>query len=438
MDRYVWLNVLSDFISTEYLIFAAYAVFLIVIFHDYSLKRKDRSILLVFCLISLVQTFCKFIDYSIGMDSIPGNNAVRVPIRFACATAVYILRPVMIAFAPYVFTMKKHKNKLYYLPLLLNTVIYAVNIRTGICFVIAPDNHFTGHILRFLCPIVSAHYFAHLVVDTLRQSHLNTVKRKLVACLNLSIILVASLGEVIGDVNILSTSILVALILHYGMFFVFRSSETILDKDEELKDQKNALMISQIQPHFVYNTLSAIYYLTQTDAEKAGDTVLKFSDYLRQNLLFASYGSQLIPIEDELHHVQLYTDIEHLRFPKIDIEYQIDDSNYNLPPLCIQPLVENAIKHGVRGVKNGKVSIWLYRGADSHVIVITDNGVGMNVETLPAAPSRREDDSDAHTGLGLSNVIERVRSLCNGTVKVDSAPGDGTTITINIPIEKMV
>lgn len=112
-------------------------------------------------------------------------------------------------------------------------------------------------------------------------------------------------------------------------------------------------MMSQIQPHFLFNTLSTIQALAETDAEKASKVIEEFAMYLRQNIDSLNQES-LISVKKEIEHTRIYSDIERVRFPSLKIDYEIEDVDYLIPPLTIQPLVENAIRHGVRGKKNGR------------------------------------------------------------------------------------
>lgn len=431
-------NVLYRFLGNEYLLIAAFAVFVAVVDTDKSLRRQGKLRLLLFGVLCVVHALLKFLDYNIGMEIIP----VNLQLRFFCANTGYMIRPVILILATSAFTQKQIKNKLYYIPVTANTVIYFLNIFTNFCFVINEENHHHSTYWNYTCFIVSTFYFIVLIIETLKQPYFSKAGLKVIACVNLSIIAVAALSEMLGDVNVLDLAILVSTILHYVIFFVCRSNDQLRSKDEKLKAQKNALMISQIQPHFIYNTLNAIYYLCQTDAEQASDTVLQFSDYLRENLVFASTQEQVIPIEDEIRHVRHYTDIEKLRFPKLTIDYQIDDYDYMLPPLSIQPLVENAIRHGVRGKNDGRVCIRAYRDKDAHIIEIDDNGIGIkDVSDVFTRKNEPEQDygtvnlNEKHTGMGIINVSERIKSISKGDLKIDSSEGCGTKITIKIPIK---
>ena len=116
--------------------------------------------------------------------------------------------------------------------------------------------------------------------------------------------------------------------------------------ESELKESRISIMLSQIQPHFIYNTLGTIERMCLQDPMKAFDLVRNFSLYLRGN--FRELDSVTpIPFAEELKHVEYYVNIEKVRFPDMNIRYDVQATDFLLPALSVQPLVENAIKHGL-------------------------------------------------------------------------------------------
>ena len=134
----------------------------------------------------------------------------------------------------------------------------------------------------------------------------------------------------------------------------------------------------------------------------------------------------LFPVKKEIEHTRVYSDIEQVRFPSIRIDYDIEDEDFMIPPLTIQPMVENAIRHGVRGNKHGWVSVDTYRDGDDHVISIRDNGTGFDVDEMIEATKNGDH-------IGLRNVRDRVINMTGGTFSIESVIGEGTSITIKIP-----
>ena len=184
-------------------------------------------------------------------------------------------------------------------------------------------------------------------------------------------------------------------------------------------------MKTQIQPHFLYNTLSTIQALCDIDPEKASETTGKFAKYLRNNLESLDRTDR-IPFEKDMEHTLIYTDIEMIRFPNIRIEQDIEDEDFTLPALTVQPIVENAIRHGVRIREEGIVRISTRRDGDCHEIVISDNGKGFDIE-------KAGDGGGLH--IGVKNVRERIERMCGGTLDIKSRMDEGTVVTIRIPVD---
>jgi hypothetical protein len=198
--------------------------------------------------------------------------------------------------------------------------------------------------------------------------------------------------------------------------------------EAELKDSRISIMLSQIQPHFIYNTLGTIERMCLKDPQKAFELVRNFSLYLRGN--FSELDS-VTPIRfaDELKHVKYYVDIEKVRFPDISIEYNVEATEFVLPALSVQPLVENAIKHGLMRLETGgTVKIHSYETPTHFCVEVKDDGVGFDT----AAPI----DEKKH--VGLRNIRGRLKAMVNGTFVLESKPDVGTKAVIMIPKEVTV
>ena len=166
-----------------------------------------------------------------------------------------------------------------------------------------------------------------------------------------------------------------------------------------------------------------IQALCRKDPERAYETTGKFGNYLRQNLAVMNQPN-LIPLRKELEHTRTYADIEMLRFPNIHVQYEITDDEFQVPPLTIQPLVENAIRHGVRIREEGIVSITTRRIGEYHEIEIRDNGIGFDPESVK---------TDGQNHIGIHNVRERIEKMCGGTLTIESRVDEGTKAVIRIP-----
>ena len=194
-----------------------------------------------------------------------------------------------------------------------------------------------------------------------------------------------------------------------------------MKRQEELEAQKNALMLSQINPHFVYNSLTTIAAMCDVSPKKAKNLTIDFAQFLRKNI-DTMMSEHTISFDDELDHVAYYLKIEKERFrDRLNVIYAIQCRNFQIPPLTIQPLVENAVKHGItKKAHGGTLKISTYEEASNYVIEIIDDGVGFDTE------------SDV-THVGFSNVRSRLAAMCHGVLTVKSTVGVGTRVVVEIP-----
>ena len=193
---------------------------------------------------------------------------------------------------------------------------------------------------------------------------------------------------------------------------------------KELENKRNTLMLSQINPHFMYNTFSAIAALCDISPSQAKQLTIDFAQYLRRNINSLTSES-LIPFDQELEHVECYLKIEKTRFgDHLNVIYSIQCRNFSIPPLTLQPLIENAVKHGItKKATGGTVKLCTYEEDTCYVIEIIDDGVGFDTET-------------AEMHVGLENVKSRLVALCRAQTYIKSTIGVGTRIRIDIPKKK--
>ena len=193
----------------------------------------------------------------------------------------------------------------------------------------------------------------------------------------------------------------------------------------ELEQSRIAVMLSQIQPHFLYNALTSVMDLCDRNPKQAKMAIADFADYLRGNLSSLK-TENLISFQTELEHIEKYLRLEKLRFQdELEVVYDIQVQDFMLPSLSVQPLIENAVKHGVgRKVGGGTVSIRTYETENDYVICIIDDGVGF------AEGEYAEGDS---THVGIENTKKRLHMMMNASLKIESIKGEGTTASILIP-----
>ena len=212
------------------------------------------------------------------------------------------------------------------------------------------------------------------------------------------------------------------MLLAMELMLLVDQGKRYLEQKEQIANQKVSLAVLQMRPHFIYNTMMSIYYLIEQDAPKAQQVTLDFTDYLRKN--FTAIAKEVtIPFTEELEHTKAYLSVEQVRFEgKLFVEFDTDYTDFRLPPLTMQPIVENAVKHGVDPdldplyitVRTREVK----HGAE---ITVEDTGPGFSPN----------DNNEPH--IALKNIQERLEMMCKGTLTISERDGGGTAVKIYIP-----
>jgi two-component system LytT family sensor kinase len=206
-----------------------------------------------------------------------------------------------------------------------------------------------------------------------------------------------------------------------------RIEHRLQEQEKLLMESRLDALASQINPHFLFNTLTSISSLIRSQPETARMLIVKLSGLLRRLLRSQDH---FVTLREELEAIDEYLDIESIRFgPQLKIEKHIDPATLDLivPSMVLQPLVENSIKHGLaQKLGEGRVTIRSLREGDHAIIDVIDNGIG-----IPPGDAGRVKG----TGIGLRNVNERLRVIygANYQLQLDSVPGQGTCARIVIP-----
>ena len=207
---------------------------------------------------------------------------------------------------------------------------------------------------------------------------------------------------------------------------LLRQNRIINENKAEIENLRLNMVIAQMQPHFVFNVLNIIYYLCAKDSKLAQTAIDRFSSYLRTNL-DSLVSDDLVTFGKELEHVKNYLALEKLRFDdELEIEYDIGPSDFHIPALVVQPLAENAVKHGIAKSQNGgKLIIRTVDDNENFYIYVIDNGVGFDPDKVV--------HQDGRSHIGMDNVRIRIEKRVNGKLEVFSSKGKGTTAVITIP-----
>jgi two-component sensor histidine kinase len=338
----------------------------------------------------------------------------------------YLLRPIILLLLYYLVEPEGRFWQGFVL-VGCNAVLYLTPLFSPLVFSII-DNGYHGGPLSKTCLIISLALLAGLVVLSVRKAR-QTKGREiwipivLVPIILLSIWLDYSVGYAEQPVTFLTIGIVGCCTLYY-LWPHLQTAQLMAMEQREW--QRTQLMLSQIKPHFLYNSLTVIRDLIHTDPEAAERAVDEFSEFLRHNMRSIE-AEQPILLHQELEHVKSYLALQKLRFgDELQVVYDIACEDMMLPTLTLQPIVENAVSHGIRESSSGvgTVTIRTREYDDHYEITVIDDGCGFD-------PSILENEDPSH--VGLKNVRDRLSRLCGGRLELRTAPSQGTQITIILP-----
>ena len=222
--------------------------------------------------------------------------------------------------------------------------------------------------------------------------------------------------------------IMVLKLIPHNINAAAKAKELELEKialNAELTESRVSTMMSQIRPHFIYNTLGSIEQLCKFDPPKAGELVHNFAKYLRGNFGELDNPKPIL-MSQEMEHVHHYISIENVRFPDMTFTFEMNSEDFHIPALTVQPIVENAIKHGLMKLpKGGTIRVVSYETDKDYCISVVDDGVGFDTNAL----------LDDRQHVGLRNIRERLKVMVKGTLEIESTIGAGTKVLIKIPKE---
>ena len=391
-------------------------------------KRSDENWLLVFFGFTVLH-FVTYMVYLIIKQFYTSDTYIM-----SCYTVFYIYNNIEVLLffiytVHYIKLSTRLKKRLY----LINNVLFwtffaldIVNIFTGIFFY-AKDGEYQRSSAMIYSQIYQFIMFAIVFILTIFNKKLN--KREKIAFFIYCVfpLIAIILQNIFKGYAIAYLSIIISIEI---MFFFVNVQKNIqlAEEEEKNKQAQIKIMLSQIQPHFIYNSLSAISTLITIDPDKAQDSLDQFTEYLRRNLSSLT-ETNLIPFKDELRHIKTYVELEKLRFnDRINVVFDIGTTDFNVPPLTIQPIVENAIKHGIlKKLEGGIVTLTTYETDTNYIVEVKDNGIGFDITKI---------DFDKNVHFGLKNIGYRISQMTDGDLKISSKVDVGTKITVTFKKER--
>lgn len=228
----------------------------------------------------------------------------------------------------------------------------------------------------------------------------------------------------IVDISLtLSVLSMYSLILSEQIEQDLRHQREIALQQQKIANQRASIMVLQMRPHFILNTLTSIYCLCDQDPGLARQVVMDFTTYLRKNFT-AIASDSTIPFTSELEHTRAYLAVEHAQYEdSLSVTYDTPHTRFRVPPLTLQPIVENAVKHG-RDVNSGVLHIFIktQKTDSGSEIIVADDGRGYNTST---------DDDKLH--IALKNIDQRLEMMCGGSLTITPNQGSGTVVSVTIP-----
>ena len=396
-------------------------LFLTVLFDPYILKKQRR---IMFAIIALELSL-------VGQDLIAAYlNTHDLPplLRTIQSIYGYSARPVVVLLFFYIIEPNK-SYKLFWWLAGMNAVVFLTALFSPMVFYITWENRFARGPLGYTGHVVSGVMIAYLLYLILREAKRTRSPMTLIPILSVlfiigAVVLGSTIDSTMDGLDYLTISIISCSLFSYIWLHLKFVRE---HEDALMMEQRVQIMLTQIRPHFLYNALTVIQDLCRTNPEQAENATIQFARYLRGNM-DALQNNTSISFPEELEHTKEYLSLEQMRFEdKLTVRYDIQCEAFSLPPLTLEPIVENAVRHGVRGNIDGRgeVAIATREYPDHYEITVTDTGPGFDPEKKP------KDQGRSH--IGLRNVRERLTQMCGGGLNIASAPGKGTCVTITIP-----
>lgn len=365
------------------------------------------AIVFVLTVLESVENWCDAYDKSII-------------ILYVKTTLVYFLYPLMALLELYLIVTIRRKFILA-IPQIVNMVICIINLfKPGIVFGFHPDHHFYGGIFGKMPHIVLGFYVIMLAVFSLQFLKQDNKAKCLIVMFMAFSALATNIGQIYGFAKgHAETVALIDIMIYYFYLATIQQTrmqnalyqkELQLEKNKkELEQNKIRLLVAQIQPHFIYNSLMALQSKV-VDNPIAYEGLRSFGEYLRSNFT-AMTNNELIPFKDELKCIKAYLMLERINYgTKMTIKYDIEINHFMLPALCVEPLVENAVRYGIGTYdKGGTVEIIVRDEPEFIEIEVHDDGSGGNKLT---------DKQKRRKSIGLENVKMRLNASKMGTISI--------------------
>ena len=285
-----------------------------------------------------------------------------------------------------------------------------------------PDNQFVrGSWFPVLMAPMVVITALNLLAVLRRRSKLTPARYRTLLTLVAPLLIAMCVHTVVASYFLFDTSMTLASLAMFGGIVLERIDQH-LGQQREIANQRANIMVLQMRPHFIYNTMTSIYYLCEQDAKKAQQVTLDFTSYLRKNFT-AIASDRPVPFTDELEHARAYLAVEMAQHDGfLFVDYDTPHTDFHVPPLTLQPLVENCVKHGMDpNADSFHIAVRTRQTEEGSVILVEDDGTGFELTH----------NSEPH--VALSNIRQRLELMCGGTLTISLREGGGTVVRVTIP-----
>ena len=414
--------ILKSLISYSFVpVFLQVFILIFVVIADPYIMKKQKRIMMIITILVICLIFDNLLS-----DYLSTSRSTTY-LRTIESIFGYSIRPVIIVLFFYIVNPQK-KYHLFWLLVDLNIIIYMTALFSPIAFSISKDNHFIRGPLGYTSHITCVILILYLMAISLFEWRFTRGIMMFIPIINTFLIIIAIIMDsfVVTEDNRL-TFLTIAVVSCTLFYYVWLHLKFAHEYEEKLRNQQRTkLMLSQINPHFMINSLGAIKELC--DSKEARVAVDQFARYLQGNME-TLMRQDIISFKSELEHTKAYLALEQIRFEDaLQIKYDITCSDFGISTLSLQPIVENAVRHGVRGSEKdvGTVIISTREFDDHYEIKVSDDGVGFD-------PDNIKPKNDGREHIGIQNVRDRLKAVCNAEMIIESTPGEGTDVSIIIP-----
>ncbi len=415
----------------------AFAVSFIILISLILNNVKDKLNKLFLWVISFngIVLFCDIINWIFDGSTTPHTKLILWISNFFVIT---LCLPGTAIYTDYLVTYISRRTKIskkivptmygFYIAAILITAIAQFN---NLCFYIDENNFYRRNDFFWIPYAMPAITFILTTFLILRYRNKLGIKDAIAfsSCIVLPVLAIIFQLQFYGLLPIYIVNTVAWLIIYVRIHL--EQSRQLMQNELELANSRIDIMLSQIQPHFLYNSLDTIETLCTKDGRQAAELVRSFATYLRENMDSLTQ-KELVPFERELAHVKTYLEIEKKRFgERLQVSYDLETIDFAVPTLTIQPIVEHAVCHeGLEKAEVGRVMLATRLIPNGVQIIVSDNSRGYleNEISRPHQPIR-----DEFSHVGFENVKNRLTAQCGGFLTVESTTSMGTVVTITIP-----